>query len=125
MGAAVTRSAGAAGRRSAQAWGELEVKPLPRRAGAEALGAARTRNAGAARRRSWVRAEVAESYCPEAQPCGGTGRGTEPLGAGGAGLLVARCRAVTAVEEWSADAADRKLAGLAQGASSIDRRSGD
>jgi hypothetical protein len=30
LGPAVTRSAGTAGRRSAQVWGELEVKPLPR-----------------------------------------------------------------------------------------------
>jgi hypothetical protein len=38
---------------------------------------------------------------------------------------VARCRAVAGVEEWGADAADPELAGVAQGASSIDRRSGD
>jgi hypothetical protein len=44
-------------------------------------------------------------------------RGSEPLaevctGAGGAGLLVARCRA--AVEEQDADAAHREVAGAAQ-----------
>jgi hypothetical protein len=90
--------------------------------GPEAMGAAGTSSAGAGRRRSWARAaelaarrrdsraEMAESYCVKAQARGGAGRGIEHLGAGGAGLLVARCR---------------ELAGVAQGASSIDRRSGD
>jgi hypothetical protein len=86
------------------------------------VGAGRARAKLAARRRD-TRPEVTESCCAEAQPCGGAGRGTEPLGASGAGLLVARCRAV--VEKWGADAADQEFAGVAQGASSIDRPSGD
>jgi hypothetical protein len=91
LGAAGTRSAGAAAR--AQAWGASSKSSTCRgeRRAAVALerpgrGAWTRPDAGAGRaqaelaaRHKYTRAEVAESCCAESQPRGGAGQGTEPL----------------------------------------------